>query len=67
MDDAVAAVFQAQETLGHKFILGQSHKDNLGVLQRQVLCCNRYRDAAETHRADINPSDWQKGKLPAPI
>jgi hypothetical protein len=62
MDDAVAAVFQAQETLGHKFILGQSHKDNLGVLRRRVLRCNHYRDAVETHCADIDPSDSQKGK-----
>ncbi|KAJ6522750.1 hypothetical protein B0H19DRAFT_1277240 [Mycena capillaripes] len=58
----MAAVLEAQAALGHKFIKGQSIKDDNGVLRRQTLRCNRYRNPKETHRSDIDPSDYRKGK-----
>ncbi|KAJ6452558.1 hypothetical protein C8R47DRAFT_998072, partial [Mycena vitilis] len=61
-DEAVAAVFQAQEAEGHKWILNQTHKDTSGALNRRTLRCNRYRNPVETHLPDIDPSDWRKGK-----
>ncbi|KAJ7101678.1 hypothetical protein C8R44DRAFT_549940, partial [Mycena epipterygia] len=59
--EGIAAVNQAQEVLGHKWILAQSVKDANGVLKKRTLRCNRYQDPKESHLMDIDPSDHRQG------
>ncbi|KAJ7163677.1 hypothetical protein C8R46DRAFT_1279373, partial [Mycena filopes] len=60
-DDAKAAVYQAQEVLGHKWIVGQSYTEN-GAVKKVTLRCNCYRTAKETHNLNLDPSDHRRGK-----
>ncbi|KAJ7667377.1 hypothetical protein B0H17DRAFT_1142782 [Mycena rosella] len=62
LEAGVKAVYTAQEALGHKWIFGQSTKDDSGALKKRMLRCNRYRTPVETHLADIDPSDYRRGK-----
>ncbi|KAJ7099198.1 hypothetical protein C8R44DRAFT_642492 [Mycena epipterygia] len=62
LEEGIAAVYQAQEALGHKWIRSQSSRDGNGVRKKQTLRCNCYQDPTETHRMDIDPSDHRQGK-----
>ncbi|KAJ6524881.1 hypothetical protein DFH09DRAFT_876980, partial [Mycena vulgaris] len=62
LEDGITAVNQAQEALGHKWILGQSFKDKNGALKKRMLRCNCYRNPTESHLMDIDPSDHRQGK-----
>ncbi|KAJ7637922.1 hypothetical protein DFH06DRAFT_1432525, partial [Mycena polygramma] len=63
LDDAIQAVYQAQEALGHKWIRSQVAKDpNTGAIRRHTLRCNRQGQPQETHRMDIDPADHRQGK-----
>jgi hypothetical protein len=48
--------------LGHKWIFGQSKKDDNGYLQKRILRCNGYREPKQTHLPNIDPSDFREGK-----
>ncbi|KAJ7239683.1 hypothetical protein C8J57DRAFT_1245797 [Mycena rebaudengoi] len=61
IEDTTSAVYQCQEALGHKWIIGQSYSDD-GVLKKRTLRCNRSRRPKETHRMDIDPSDHRQGR-----
>ncbi|KAJ6485399.1 hypothetical protein C8R47DRAFT_938823, partial [Mycena vitilis] len=63
LDEAIKAVYQAQEALGHKWIRSQVAKDpNTGAIRRHTLRCNRQGQPQETHRMDIDPADHRQGK-----
>ncbi|KAJ7435178.1 hypothetical protein FB451DRAFT_1464446, partial [Mycena latifolia] len=62
LDAAVAAVYEQQEALGHKWVYGQSFKTDAGTLKKRTIRCNHYRNPVSTHRGDLDPSDHRQGK-----
>ena len=62
LDDAIEAVYAEEESLGHKWVKGQTKRGSGGEVRRITLRCNHYRLPTEQHSTTIDPSNHRQGK-----
>ena len=62
LDEAIQAVYEEEETLGHKWVKGQTKRGSGGEFRRITLRCNHYRLPTERHSIAIDPSNHRQGR-----
>lgn len=61
LDAAILAVCDEEETLGHKWVKGQTKKRG-GEVRRITIRCNHYRFPTEQHSVAIDPANHRRGR-----
>jgi hypothetical protein len=61
LDAAILAVCDEEESLGHKWVKGQTKKTG-GEVRRITMRCNHYRFPTERHSVAIDPANHRQGR-----
>ena len=61
LDAAILAVCDEEESLGHKWVRGQTKKTG-GEVRHITMRCNHYRFATEQHSVAIDPANHRRGR-----